>query len=109
MDFNFLNQNTNQNKSKKTKGGSGFGSNVALMVFIFMLITAAYLAVSGDSKVTSEIPISVLAKNISNGEVKKILVEGDKLTITYINKDEVKTAKKDVYYFLFLLKEMPCL
>ncbi|OGI79512.1 cell division protein FtsH [Candidatus Nomurabacteria bacterium RIFCSPHIGHO2_12_FULL_37_29] len=60
-----------------------------------MLITAAYLAISGDAKSTPEIPISDLAKNVRLGEVKKIIVSGDKLTITYTN-DEIKKAKKEV-------------
>ncbi|OGI60256.1 cell division protein FtsH [Candidatus Nomurabacteria bacterium RIFCSPHIGHO2_01_FULL_38_19] len=60
-----------------------------------MLITALYLVISGDRKTTPEIPISDLAKSVSVGEVKKIVVEGDKLSITFTN-DEVKTAKKEI-------------
>ncbi|OGJ09021.1 cell division protein FtsH [Candidatus Nomurabacteria bacterium RIFOXYC2_FULL_36_19] len=60
-----------------------------------MLITAVYLIVSDNSKAIPEIPISDLAKSVSVGEVKKIVVEGDKLTVTFQN-DEIKTAKKEV-------------
>ncbi|OGI65015.1 cell division protein FtsH [Candidatus Nomurabacteria bacterium RIFCSPLOWO2_01_FULL_39_18] len=60
-----------------------------------MLISGAYLAISGDSKITPEIPISDLAKGVSGGEVKKIVVAGDKLTITY-QSDETKKSKKEV-------------
>ncbi|MDO8659769.1 MAG: ATP-dependent zinc metalloprotease FtsH [Candidatus Parcubacteria bacterium] len=95
MDFNFLNKNIPQNKGKKEKAGTGFGGSIAGAIMIFMLITALYLVISDTRKVVPEIPISVLAKNVSAGEVKKILVEGDKLTVTYIN-DEVKTVKKEV-------------
>jgi len=95
MDFNFLDKKSEQNKGKKPKVGGSFSSSIAGAVVIFMLITAAYLVISGDGKVTPEIPISDLAKSVSKGEVKKILVEGDKLTITYTN-DEVKEAKKEV-------------
>lgn len=95
MDFNFLNKNSAQNKGKKSKEGTNFGNSVAGTVVIFMLITALYLVVSDNQKIIPEIPISVLAKSVSDGEIKKILVEGDKLTITYQN-DEVKVSKKEV-------------
>ena len=97
MDFNFLNKNNAQNKGKKGKGGmggGGFGGSIAGTLLIFMLITAVYLAVSDTGKVTPEISISELAKSVSIGEVKKILVEGEKLTITYQN-DEIKKSKKE--------------
>ena len=93
MDFNFLNKNIPQNKGKKQKNGAGFGGSIVGALFIFMLITALYLVVSDTRKAIPEIPISVLANNVSAGEVKKILVEGDKLTVTYVN-DEVKMTKK---------------
>ena len=95
MDFNFLNKKTEQNKGQKLKEGGNFSGSIFGAVLIFMLITAAYLAISGDAKSTPEIPISDLAKNVRLGEVKKIIVSGDKLTITYTN-DEIKKAKKEV-------------
>ena len=95
MDFNFLNKNSTQNKGKKPKRGTNLGGSVAGSILIFMLITAVYLVVSDSGKVILEIPISDLAKSVSAGEIKKILVEGDKLTITYQN-DEIKISKKEV-------------
>lgn len=95
MDFNFLNKKNLQNKSKKDPKPTKFGGSIAGSIFIFMLITAVYLVVSDSAKVIPEIPISDLAKSVSVGEVKNILVEGDKLTVTYQN-DEVKVAKKEV-------------
>src|SRR3989344_2023151 len=95
MDFNFLNQNTPQNKGKMGGQPAGWGGSIAGAVIFFMLITALYLAVSGDGKVTEEVAISNLAKSVSAGEVRSILVEGDELKITYRN-DEIKTAKKEV-------------
>ncbi len=95
MDFNFLNKKGLSNKSKKNSKGTGFGSSIAGTILIFALITAVYLMVSDTGKVILEIPISDLAKSVSAGEVKKILVEGEKLTITYQN-DEIKTSKKEV-------------
>src|SRR3989338_5238336 len=95
MDFNFLNKKNEGNKGKKPKGGANFGSSIASTIVIFMLITAVYLVVSDSGTETPEIPISDLAKSVGMGEVKKILVEGEKLTVTYQN-DEIKTSKKEV-------------
>jgi len=95
MQFSFLNKNNGQNKGKKPKKGAGFGGSIVSTIFIFMLITAIYLVVSDNGQVIPEIPVSDLAGSISKGEVKKILVEGDKLTITFQN-DEIKTSKKEV-------------
>ena len=84
-----------QNKDKKPKVENTFGSSVAGAIFIFMLITAVYLVVSDNAEIIPEIPISDLAKSVSAGEIKKILVEGDKLTITFQN-DKIKISKKEV-------------
>ncbi len=94
MDFNFLNQKSTKG-GKKGSEGSKFGNSLAGGLFIFMLITALYLVVSDTTKVAPEIAISELAKSVSSGEVKKIEVSGEVLTITYTN-DEVKKSKKEV-------------
>lgn len=95
MDFNFLSQKPPQNKDKKKGKQTKFSGSIAGALLFFMLITALYLAVSGDGKVVPEVAISDLAKSVQAGDVKNILVEGDQLTITYQNND-VKTAKKEV-------------
>ncbi len=97
MDFNFLNQKEDKNKKKEEwdKAGSKFIGSIASSILIFMLITALYLAFSDKSKPTANIPISELASSVSKGEVKSILVEGSKLTIT-LNNDEVKKSKKEL-------------
>lgn len=95
MDLNFLNQKEPQGKGKRGSKQTKFGGNIAGAILFFMLITALYLVVSGDGKVIPEVAISDLAKSVQAGEVKNILVEGDKLTITY-NNDEVKKTKKEV-------------
>ena len=95
MDFNFLNQKESQGKGKKAPKKTKFGVNIAGALIFFMLITALYLVVSGDGKVTPQVSISELANSVITGNVKTILVEGDKLTVTYQN-DEVKESKKEV-------------
>ncbi|KKP88522.1 MAG: Lysyl-tRNA synthetase, partial [Candidatus Nomurabacteria bacterium GW2011_GWA2_35_80] len=94
MDFNFLNQKDIKNKGKKKQEIPKFSGNILGAVLIFITITAFYLMISGTSKSVSEIPLSDLAKSVSAGEVKNILVEGEKLTITFKN-DEIKTSKKE--------------
>ncbi len=95
MDFKILNQKEPKNKGKrKTKETPKFSGSFLGAILIFMTITALYLLVSGGAEKSPEIPISELAQNISAGEVKNILVEGEKLTVTYKN-DEVKISKKE--------------
>jgi cell division protease FtsH len=95
MDFNFLNKNVTPNKGKKGKRESKFSGSIMGAVLIFMLITAVYLTISGSvQKKAPEISISDLAKNVSEGSVKKIIVEGESLEITY-NDDTVKKSKKE--------------
>lgn len=98
MDFNFFKKKIIGNKESNGKKGrkeTKLSTSIFGVVFIFMLITALYIVVAGDTKTVPEVSISDLAKSVSAGEVKKILVEGDKLEITYTN-DEVKKSKKEV-------------
>ena len=95
MDFNFLNQKDPTNKGKKGKKESKFSGSIMGAILIFMIITAIYLVISGtNQKTVPEISISDLAKNVSDGTVKNITVEGEDLTITYTNGD-IKNAKKE--------------
>jgi len=95
MDFNFLNKKNIEKKVKKSMKGPNFSGSIAGAILIFMVITALYLVISGLPKASPEVSISDLAKSVSVGDVKKIVVEGGDLTITYKNAD-VKHAKKEV-------------
>lgn len=92
--MNFLNQNEPKGKNKKRGNEPRFLGSMASTVLIFMLLTALYLFVTGSGKEAEQIPISKLAQNVEALEVKKITVEGEKLSIIYLN-DEVKYAKKE--------------
>lgn len=92
MNFNFLNQKDGKNKKKKSEGS--LSSSVFSTILIMMLLTALYLALSGESKKTTEISISELAKSVSLGEVKTITVEGEEIKATFVN-EEVKKTKKE--------------
>jgi len=95
MDFKFLNQNEPSTKGKKGKKQTKWGGSIAGTILFFMLITGLYLIVSGSGKVIPQVSISELANSVVVGDVKNIVVEGDKLTITYQNGD-VKESKKEV-------------
>jgi cell division protease FtsH len=99
MDLKFLNQKEDKqkgnNKNKKGKDAPKFWSGLTSTILIFMTIVALYLVVSDNAKPVTDVPISDLAKSVTAGDVKSILVEGEKLTITYKN-DEVKESKKEV-------------
>ncbi|MEJ0002035.1 MAG: ATP-dependent zinc metalloprotease FtsH [bacterium] len=95
MDFNFLNNKEQGGKNMKgKKEGPKFQQSIASAVLIFMLIAGLYLLVSDAQKAVPEVSISDLANSVSAGQVKSILVEGDKLTVTYQD-DEVKETKKE--------------
>jgi len=95
MDFNFLNQKNFKSKNKKKKENPKFSGSILGAILIFMTITALYLILSDTTKNIEKIAISDLAKSVVALEVKNILVEGEKLTITYKN-DEIKTSKKEI-------------
>jgi cell division protease FtsH len=69
--------------------------NIAFAVLIFVLITAAYIGITGSVKDQKSISISDLAKDITAGTVKTIAVSGDTLTIK-MQDGSVVTAKKEV-------------
>lgn len=92
MNFNFLNQKDGKNKKKKSEGS--LSSSVFSTILIMMLLTALYLTLSGETKKTTEISISELAKSVSLGEVKTISVEGEEIKATF-NNEEVKKTKKE--------------
>src|SRR5271154_3334634 len=68
---------------------------VMMALLAFMLISAAYIAISGNTDKTKEVSISDLANDVSAGTVKSIDVGGDDLTIN-MKDGTVLTAKKEV-------------
>src|SRR3989344_921494 len=94
MDLNFLNKKDTDKKGKKAPKQGKFAGNILGALIFFMLITALYLIVSGETKEISEISISELAQNVVAQEVASIVVEGNKLTVTY-GTGVVKVSKKE--------------
>ena len=83
-------------KNKKTSGLIGqFGSQILTVILVLLVIVSLYSMVSDNQKTVPVISLSELARDINAGQVDKIAVNGDALTITF--KDAaVKTSKKEV-------------
>lgn len=96
MDLNFLNKKEEEKgKDKGKKDEPKFGSSMATTVLILMILTAAYLLLSGEPASKPEIlSVSEVAGAIERGEVKSILVEGEELSVTYQD-STVKKSKKE--------------
>ena len=69
--------------------------NIGMALLIFMLITAAYIFIAGDSNTSQSMSLSVLAKDVNAGQVKSINVHGDNLAIT-LTDNTTFTAKKEL-------------
>ncbi len=75
--------------------GDSFWVNLASSVLILLLLASAYTYFTGAEKGKPvDIPVSQLASDISGGKVYSIVVDGDNLEITYVDKSE-KTSKKE--------------
>ena len=86
----FTQKNEKQAKGKKPS----FLRNIITIILVFLLIITLYSLVVGDRKEIEEIAISDLAQSIILGEVKKIEVVGDKLSITMTDETERKSKKE---------------
>lgn len=83
-------------KGKKQKRPQpSFANNLISGILIILLIVTAYSFISDRTGSVEEIPLSEVARNVSNGTVEKITVSGDTLTLTYTD-DTEKKSKKEV-------------
>ncbi len=78
----------------KMPRGDNFWTNLALSIFILMLLAGAYTYFSGGGKQPVDIPISAVAQDVGAGKVTTITVNGDDLKIEYADKTE-KISKKE--------------
>lgn len=93
MDFNFLGSENPETPPKK-KRESRFSGSITGAIVIFMLITALYLILANPEGKLEETTISAVAQSVAVGEVKNILIEGDKLTVTYQDGSQKKSKKE---------------
>lgn len=75
------------------RGGSPFGQG-ATALLIFLVLIGLYSFLANRATPVEEIPISELARDITAGQVSDILVQGDELTVTYLDGAE-KMSKKE--------------
>jgi cell division protease FtsH len=90
---------------KKDDGGGGkglpkiptsgqFWSNFITTLLIFTLLIAGYTIFADQKKEVEEIPISVLAEEVTKGAVEKIIIKGEALEITFTDGNERKSKKE---------------
>lgn len=80
---------------KRPIPGPQISKNIGIVLFVFMIITAAYILFSGSGTEQKTLSISELAKSVTAGEVKSIDVQDDTLTVTMTDGTEA-VAKKEV-------------
>ncbi len=93
----------NNKNSKKDEGGGvnpkdmikQFGRQILITMLLILFILTSYSTVSENISKTLMTSVSELASDIKAGNVTKIAVEGDKLTVTYKD-NSTKQTKKEV-------------
>ena len=94
MEFNFRPEKNGPKRKRSPKKQPKFFGSMVWAILIFMIIVGLYLSVSDEGNKAEEIPISGLAQAVEQMEISSILVEGEKLTITY-NDETIKKSKKE--------------
>ena len=81
-------------KLKLFPGKPSFLSNLATTVLIFLLLMSAYSIIESFTKPSITIPLSAVATDVLAEQVKAITVEGDSLSLEYVD-GSAKTSRKD--------------
>mgnify|MGYP003393309191 CR=1 FL=1 len=72
--------------------GRGLIGQLLLTLLIFLTLVSIYSSISGRGEMIEEVPLSVLAQEIKDGNISAITVVGDKLELTFT--DETKKISK---------------
>ena len=94
-------KNRNQKMTPKKKGGlnwkfkGSFISQLINAILIIVILSTAYSLFFGNNTVSEDVPLSVLAKDVSLGLVRQIDVEGENLKI-YYNSTSTATSTQEV-------------
>lgn len=75
--------------------GGQFFSNLLTAVLVFLIISTLYSIITGNRNAVKEVSVSQIAQDVTNGAVKKIVVEGGMINAEY-NDGSKKTSKKEV-------------
>ncbi len=88
--------NLNMKSERPGRLAGKFAQQIITGLLILMLVVSAFTLFSGKDKTATEvIPISQVARDISAGQVSKLIVKGDEVNITYTDKTQ-KNSKKEV-------------
>jgi hypothetical protein len=71
-----------------------FGSQVILAILILMIFVGIYSIVVGKKDTTPVVALSKVAEEVMLGQVAKISVQGEDLTVTLKDKSLQKTKKE---------------
>src|SRR3989344_2289042 len=75
-------------------GGPSFFGNLLTTVLIFLILMSAYSLIQSLVQPSTDIPLSVVAADVSEGKIKSIVVSGDSLDLVYAD-ESVKVSRKD--------------
>jgi cell division protease FtsH len=76
------------------KAPGGKWGNIGTTLVALAILALVYSVLVGGGTKTDTVPLSSLAGDVIAGKVTDIAVQGDKLTVTYVDKS-TKTAKKE--------------
>ncbi len=75
-------------------GGPSFFGNLVTTVLIFLLLMSGYSLVSSLFQPADTIPLSVVAADVGAGKIRSIIINGDSLTLEYID-ESTKVSRKE--------------
>jgi len=89
------------NKNKDEKGGKApkinrrqLLSNFLTAIIIFLVLMSLYTVLMEGKKDVEELPLSDVAKKMLAGDVKKITVEGEKLSVILKDNSTIESKKE---------------
>lgn len=82
-------------KTKEKNPISNFSRSIVTVLLVFLMLASVYSLITENQKAVPAIPVSELAADISNGLVSSITVDGDSLTINYLEEGKQRTSKKE--------------
>ncbi|MEE8174118.1 MAG: ATP-dependent zinc metalloprotease FtsH [Dehalococcoidia bacterium] len=77
--------------------------NSFIYLLIIVAVIAIFVTIFPSSKGVEKVPLSTVEDMLENGELTKIVVEGDSLRLTHINGSEMKSAKDESVNMLELV------
>lgn len=73
----------------------GFITNLLTTILIFLLVITAYSFFTESSAPIEEVPLSMIAQDITRGAIEKIEVRGDDVSVTYVAAEGTEAVVKE--------------